>query len=335
VANFSRLRPKRMIAVMPWWALSSAQVDILVQRPLDKTRQNSKSTGRGLRVCSSERTNALFAGRLLHSEKPAPSLEFIETTCRDPQGAPTLFIHGAFAGAWMWGESFLPHFGARGRFAAAVSLRGHGGSEGRSRSPTAGLADYLADVTRAISEFHEPPIIVAHSLGALLAQRLLGEVKIRALVMLAPLPPEGLLFLGPWLLATRPRTWLEMAKVTLGLSNSREGRKDGARHVVFANQFSPEEARRYAALMVAEGLRALMEAHLPYPVISAHFLRIPSLVIAGADDPLIGCVTTMRTAAYHAAQHISAGGVGHLMLIGPGADGTARRVLEWIEQNGL
>jgi pimeloyl-ACP methyl ester carboxylesterase len=41
----------------------------------------------------------------------APTLEFVEA---EPEGAvtgaPVLFIHGAFGGAWMWREIFLPYF---------------------------------------------------------------------------------------------------------------------------------------------------------------------------------------------------------------------------------
>ena len=192
----------------------------------------------------------------------------------------------------------------------------------------------MSDVRRAIDEFAEPPIILAHSLGALLAQRLLGRVDIRALVMLAPLPPEGLMFLGPWLFAAKPRTWLDMVNAMLGSRDARENR-DGAKHIVFSKHFSPAEARRYASLMVAEGSQALMEAHVPQPIISAHLLRIPSLVIAGGDDPLVGYAATLRTAAYHGAHHICARDAGHLLPIEPAADWTASRVLEWIEQKRL
>ncbi|MBK7417265.1 MAG: alpha/beta fold hydrolase [Dechloromonas sp.] len=47
-------------------------------------------------------------------------------------GQPTLlFVHGAFAGAWMWTETFMPVLAEAGYPCYAVSLRGHGGSDGR------------------------------------------------------------------------------------------------------------------------------------------------------------------------------------------------------------
>jgi pimeloyl-ACP methyl ester carboxylesterase len=136
-----------------------------------------------------------------------------------------------------------------------------------------------------LTEFVDPPIIVAHSLGALLAQRLLGRVSMRAIIMLAPVPPEGLSILGPWLFLSRPSLWLDVLNAALGAV--RYGQPAGAREGLISQRLSAQDARRYAALMVPEGPRALAEAHLPLPVVSAAFLRIPALVVGATDDPLI------------------------------------------------
>ena len=37
--------------------------------------------------------------------------------------APLLFVHGAFAGAWVWDEHFLPWFAAQGFSARPVVAR--------------------------------------------------------------------------------------------------------------------------------------------------------------------------------------------------------------------
>jgi pimeloyl-ACP methyl ester carboxylesterase len=91
----------------------------------------------------------------------------------------------------------MRHAAKRGRRSAALSVRGHGRSGGRDLLRSATLTDYAKDPRRALTEFVDPPIIVAHSLGALLAQRLLGRVSMRAIIMLAPMPPEGLSFRLP------------------------------------------------------------------------------------------------------------------------------------------
>jgi non-heme chloroperoxidase len=48
-----------------------------------------------------------------------------------PVRQPLLFIHGAFAGGWMWTETFMPFLAEAGHPCYALSLRGHGGSSGR------------------------------------------------------------------------------------------------------------------------------------------------------------------------------------------------------------
>ena len=44
---------------------------------------------------------------------------------------PILFVHGMWHGAWCWAEHFLPYFAQHGYDSYALSLRGHGASEGR------------------------------------------------------------------------------------------------------------------------------------------------------------------------------------------------------------
>lgn len=100
-------------------------------------------------------------------------------------------------------------------------------------------------------------------------------------------------------------------------------------------RLSAQDARRYAALMVAEGTRVLADAHLPLPVVSAAFLKIPALVIAAADDPLISRQTSRRTAAYHLADYLLAEDCGHLFPIEPMAESIADQVLDWLDHKGL
>ena len=95
--------------------------------------------------------------RMLPGEPGLPALQLIEA---EPDfartGAPILFVHGAFAGAWMWREVFMPFFSRRGRRCAAVSLRGHGASEGRAGLRAARLSDYRDDLQRAFAALPEP-----------------------------------------------------------------------------------------------------------------------------------------------------------------------------------
>ena len=262
-----------------------------------------------------------------------PVLEFIEARPRGERvGAPVLFLHGAFCGAWSWAEIFLLFFARRGRHVGAVSLRGHGGGDRRLLS-TATLSDYLADARRAFAEFSEPPVVIAHSLGGLLAQMLIGRVAMRALVLLGSLPPEGLLFESPRLALTDPHIWLEAVTAAVGLT--KPPIVMATAEVLFSEGLPRERVRRYAAMMTPEAPRALVEAHLPGPVLPAFPLGIPALVVGGTRDRLVWQVSAWRTALYHGAEHGTAEGQGHFLMLDLGAETVARRVLDWLERRGV
>ena len=64
----------------------------------------------------------------------------------------------------------MPYFAQHGYECFAVSMRAHG------RSDAAGgadghMADQIADLASVIASLPQPPILVAHSLGGIVAQR--------------------------------------------------------------------------------------------------------------------------------------------------------------------
>ena len=106
---------------------------------------------------------------------------------------PLLFVHGMFHAAWCWAEHFLPFFAQHGYTAHALSLRGHGGSEGRERLRWTPLASYVADVAQAVEQLERPPILVGHSMGGLVVQKYLESHEVPAAVLLGSPSPQGLL----------------------------------------------------------------------------------------------------------------------------------------------
>jgi pimeloyl-ACP methyl ester carboxylesterase len=108
-----------------------------------------------------------------------------------------LLLHGAFAGAWIWEGAFLDSW----RRWTDPPWRWIFVRKPVSSFPMMPL--FLAR-WRALTLLR---FLIAHSLGALLAQRLLDQTKMAALVVLAPVPPEGMLFTTPFPLATEPLIW--------------------------------------------------------------------------------------------------------------------------------
>ncbi len=65
---------------------------------------------------------------------------------------------------------FCPSSRNLGWHGVAVSLRGHGRSAGRKDLDRFGLADFVADVASAAASLDQPPVVVGHSMGGVVAQ---------------------------------------------------------------------------------------------------------------------------------------------------------------------
>ncbi len=80
----------------------------------------------------------------------------LEVISRKPKGktraTPLLFVHGAYGGAWIWDQHFLPYFAENGYAAHALSLRGHGESAGWEGVGVARLWQYVADLRQVAAD---------------------------------------------------------------------------------------------------------------------------------------------------------------------------------------
>ena len=124
--------------------------------------------------------------------KAAMKLEFIkEDPVSHARSTPILFVHGMSHAAWCWAENFLPYFAQHGYVSHALSLRGHGGSEGREQLRWTSLDEYVSDVAQAISLMEQSPVLVGHSMGGMIVQKYLESSDVPAAVLMASAPPRG------------------------------------------------------------------------------------------------------------------------------------------------
>jgi pimeloyl-ACP methyl ester carboxylesterase len=103
--------------------------------------------------------------------------------------AGVLLVHGAWHGPWCW-DGFAERLAGHGHQVQAVRLRGHDQPPGRIWHR---VHHYVTDVRQAAARFAQPPVLVGHSLGALVVQRYLEHGPARAAVLLAPPPHRGTL----------------------------------------------------------------------------------------------------------------------------------------------
>ncbi|MXP64819.1 alpha/beta hydrolase [Roseomonas sp. M0104] len=239
-------------------------------------------------------------------------------------GSPILlFLHGAGCGGWVWEEGFAAHCTAAGLPALVLDFAR------ATKSAAAGLDDYLAQARAVLARQEGPVVLVGHSLGALVAQRLLLEPVVCGAALLAPVPPEGLWFSSARLALTDPALWGEAARMDQPVGTAPA---DLARNL-FSAAMPPARAQYFLRRMGGESRRALLDAQMPQPVPHGWLHRRRVLVLGATGDRLIAPDAVHRCALWHDTRAEFLPG-GHLLMLEPGWEGVAGRLLRWVESLG-
>jgi pimeloyl-ACP methyl ester carboxylesterase len=257
------------------------------------------------------------------------ALEILSRTPREAlRRPPLLFVHGAFAGAWCWDEYFLPWFSARGYAAHALSLRGHAGSRLEGPLDAVRIEDYVADTVAAAAQLDRPPVLIGHSMGAIVVQRAARACKAVGMALLAPVPPQGL-SLSMWSLATRdPPLFLALGLMQFA------GNKNGVRRVrdyLFSQSVSEGDAMRYLMRMQRESQRAIMDLAWPQRAWIASSVGVPALVLGAERDAFFTRATIEESARLHGVAPDFVSGMAHVMMLEPGWRHVAERLCTWLD----
>jgi pimeloyl-ACP methyl ester carboxylesterase len=109
-----------------------------------------------------------------------------------PQGGekradPIILVHGGCHGSWAF-QNYLPFFAESGWESHALNWFNHNGSLSLppERFAERGIADIKEEIALVASTLSAPPIVIAHSMGGMVAQKFAEENDLRALVLLAP-----------------------------------------------------------------------------------------------------------------------------------------------------
>ncbi|NYZ12133.1 alpha/beta fold hydrolase [Azospirillum sp. RWY-5-1] len=256
----------------------------------------------------------------------------LEIITRRPAGParpiPLLFVHGAYCGAAIWDMHVLPWFAARGWEAHAVSLRGHGGSDGHDCLAWHSLADYVDDVLRTMDGLDRPPVLIGHSMGGMVVQRVLLRRAAPAAVLMASAPPQGLWQSTLGLAARHPRVLAQMS-VLLTLGKEHVDLEE-IRPALFSDRMDPAEMERFVPLLQSESRRVLMEmlAWSPFPPLPPP--SIPILVLGAEEDLLIPPEQVRMTARALSTTATLFPGMAHAMMLEPGWEDVAKTIDGWL-----
>jgi pimeloyl-ACP methyl ester carboxylesterase len=244
-----------------------------------------------------------------------------------------VMVHGAFCGGWAF-EGFRRPFEAEGLPVRAPDLRGHGQDDAPQRVIGVSMADYAADVAAGCAALPEPPVLVGHSLGGLVAQLAARRCELAGLVLLAPSPPWGVAGAS-----------LEEAVTALGVqmlgpfSSGAVEPDAGLMRRYSLWRLAEAEREAVIARMRPESAQALRETLNwwldPFMTTSVGpgAIDCPSLVVVGEQDLVHPPATARLTAERIGAALEVIPGMSHWLVGEPGWEAVAQRVLAWLRES--
>ncbi|MGZ3402102.1 MAG: alpha/beta fold hydrolase [Phenylobacterium sp.] len=243
-----------------------------------------------------------------------------------------VMVHGAFCGGWCF-EHFRAPFEAAGFEVTAPDLRGHAAGAPANAVIGVSMSDYAADIAKLCDSFSEPPVLLGHSMGGLVAQLAARRARIRALVLLAPSPPWGVM--GSSMEEAATAVGVQVAGLfssgamepdrglmrTYSLDRMGKAGRDAA-----VARLRPE-----SAMAVRETLNWWLDPFMTTSV-GPGAIAAPSLVISGQGD-VVHSPTTARAVAERIGATLKVmPGMSHWLVGEPGWETVAETALRWLAE---
>ena len=262
-------------------------------------------------------------------------------------GTPAVFVHGLWLHASSW-EPWLELFQDAGYQATAPGWPGDADTvEATRRDPGkvagTGIDDVVSHYAQIIRGLDALPVVIGHSFGGLIAQRLLGQDLAAAAVAIDPAPIKGVLNLPVSALRVASIALRKPANRNLALSLTADQFRYG-----FGNALPDREsAELFDRWTVPSPGKPLFEAGLanftprsPAKVNTGNKTRGPLLITAGGQDHTVpAAISTSTRKLYHKlpaiTDFIEFPDRGHSLTIDHGWHEVAQAALDWLGQRPL
>ena len=256
-------------------------------------------------------------------------LELLHEKAQGPKKpVKLLFIHGICSGAWIWQPNFMPFFAQLGYESYALSLRGHGKSEGRENIRAFTLADFADDIAWALNETGGPTVVTGFSLGGGAVQNYLQRGgKMAGAVLLCSAPPHGLIRAAAAMYASNPKLANEMRAV---LHN---GLSSASLDVIEGGLFTeppPDIRQRFAKNIddIAETASRQLMGWIPFAPFPWGVPKL--LVVGGEKDQFVPAADVRLTAIYYGARAVIVPNGAHAIMLDKNWRDAAEPIAGWL-----
>ncbi|AZQ64338.1 alpha/beta hydrolase [Flammeovirga pectinis] len=241
---------------------------------------------------------------------------------------PIILVHGALFNAEAWKGNFYEYFSEIGYDTYAISLSGHGENGNKVLLNLYGLEIYTNDVINLITSLEEKPIVIGHSMGGIVTQLVAQRVSLQAAVLLAAVPPYGILNSMTSSFFSNPISWGKFAASTLFPfwkfinTEAPEG--------IYTTPPSREVQMHVGRNIQRESIRAMLEMCLKDFAIKPEKVNFPMYHIGFRDDKIIFPEDVEKTAALYNHESKIFENMAHAFMFEPTWENVAKHVEEWL-----
>ena len=255
------------------------------------------------------------------------NLEVLERSATSGSSKPPIvLVHGAWHGAWCWEGNFLDYFPARGWNTYALSLRGHGRSEGGPGLRWSSISDYVADLKQVVSSLESPPILIGHSMGGLVVQKFLEDERAAGAVLLASVPPSGTLKFNIRIMRRHPLIWL--GAILLMRLYPIVNKPEYAKEWLFSPSFSDADLAAHVDKLQSESYRAALDM-LAFNLPNPSKVQAPVAVLGGEIDQIFSVQEIHSTAKAYGVDAKVFPDIAHNMMAESGWESVSDWILSW------
>jgi pimeloyl-ACP methyl ester carboxylesterase len=241
---------------------------------------------------------------------------------------PVLLVPGALNGAWTWQDNFQPFFETAGFEVHTFEFPSHSARGLRRQALT--LADYRQHLANKIAGFAKPPILIAHSLGGLVALQVMHLVPVSAVALLSPVPPDGIL---RSMISMTLRSPISAAKMLAVITDARFASIASAPEGMHSDTSDPDGVPWMAGRLRSESLLALTQAiwqRLPRAA-----APVPLHFFGATGDHIIPPEEVRRAADLYSAPVTIYDGMSHAFQVERDWAQIASDILNWLSGEGL
>jgi pimeloyl-ACP methyl ester carboxylesterase len=241
---------------------------------------------------------------------------------------PLVFVHGAWHASWCWRENFIPFFAREGFTCHTFDFRGHGQSEGGESLHDYHVTDYVDDLGQVVETIKQTPVLIAHSMGGLVAQMFAQDHHVAGLVLLAPVPTAGV----GYVFAKHPVALLKFLITRKGRAMI-SGEKL-AKSLFFSSDIPDERFRSYYEKLQDESFTALGETGrgIDWKPLKGN---PPLLIVEAGRDAVIPRTKLAETARLYGSEVVRLDTLAHDVMIDVHWTKTAELVGSWLSKSGF